>query len=144
MLSQAFPEGSPSHPDYPTGHGAWIGAAVTILKFFFDGNYVIQNPMMVQVGSNGTTLAPYTGASLTVNGELNKLCYNVSSGHGIHAGIHYRSAIDQSILIGEAFALSVLQDIVNTYNERVTINLQKFDGTTATFTNNFGQPSQIG
>ena len=144
MLSQAFPEGSPSHPDYPTGHGCWIGAAVTILKFFFDGNYVIPNPMMVQAGSNGLTLVPYTDGPLTVNGELNKLCHNVSSGHGIHAGIHFRSAIDQSILLGEAFALSVLQDIIYTYNERVTISLQKVDGTTATLTNNGGQPTQIG
>ena len=37
FLSQAFPEGSPTHPAYPTGHGAVAGACITVLKFFFDG-----------------------------------------------------------------------------------------------------------
>jgi hypothetical protein len=38
LLSQAFPEGSPPHPAYPTGHGAVAGACITALKFFFDCN----------------------------------------------------------------------------------------------------------
>jgi len=36
-----------------------------------------------------------TGAdrdSLTINGELLKLAWNVTTGHGIHAGIHFRSS----------------------------------------------------
>lgn len=144
LLSQAFPEGAPSHPDYPTGHGTWIGASITILKFFFNGNFVIPNPMEVEAGSDGLTLVPYTGASLTVNGELNKLAHNVSFGHGIHSGIHFRSATDQSILLGEAFALSVLQDVVQAYNERVTITIQRFNGTNYTITNNGGAPTEIG
>ena len=37
FLSQAFPEGSPVHPSYPTGHGTVAGACITVLKFFFDG-----------------------------------------------------------------------------------------------------------
>ena len=41
FLAQAFPEGSPSHPSYPTGHGTVAGACITILKFFFDGTFVI-------------------------------------------------------------------------------------------------------
>ena len=46
FLSQAFPEGSPTHPAYPTGHGAVAGACITVLKFFFDGNFVIPNPVV--------------------------------------------------------------------------------------------------
>ena len=41
LLSQAFPEGSPTHPSYPTGHGTVGGACITVLKFFFDGTFVI-------------------------------------------------------------------------------------------------------
>ncbi len=37
LLPQAFPEGSPTHPCYPTGHGTVGGACVTALKFFFNG-----------------------------------------------------------------------------------------------------------
>lgn len=136
MLSQAFPEGSPTHPAYPTGHGTVAGACITVLKFFFDGNFVIPNP---QVPSNdGLTLLPYTGADagrLTVNGELNKLGHNVSFGHGIHAGIHWRSDTDTSLMLGEAVALSFLRDRAQTYNEPFTVRLTKFDGTTATISN---------
>ena len=79
-----------------------------------------------------------------MNGELNKLAHNISFGNGIHAGIHFRSATDQSLLLGEAFALSVLQDKAQCYNEQFIINIQKFDGTTATISNNGGAPTQIG
>jgi len=74
LLPLAFPEGSPVHPAYPTGHGTVGGACITILKFIFDGNYVIPNPVVPT--SDGLSLVPYTGADageLTVNGELNKL-----------------------------------------------------------------------
>jgi hypothetical protein len=70
-----------------------------------------------------------------VNGELHKIASNVSFGHGIHAGIHWRSDTDTSIELGEAIALSVLLDRAHTYNEKFTVNLTKLDGTTATITN---------
>ncbi len=136
LLSQAFPEGSPTHPSYPTGHGTVAGACITVLKFFFDGNYVIPNP--VTPDDDGLGLSSYTGADageLTVNGELNKLGHNVSFGHGIHAGIHWRTDTDISLKLGEAVGLSVLQDRAETYNEKFTVNLTKFDGTTATISN---------
>lgn len=133
LLAQAFPEGSPTHPSYPTGHGTVAGACVTALKFFFNGNWTIPNPVMPS--DDGLSLQPYTGAALTVNGELAKLAHNVSFGHGIHAGIHYRSDSDQSILLGEAVALRVLQDRAATYNEKFSVSITKFDGTTATISN---------
>jgi hypothetical protein len=136
LLSQAFPEGSPTHPSYPTGHGVVAGACITILKFFFDGNYVIPNPMVPT--DDGTQLVPYTCSDaglITVNGELNKLGHNVSFGHGIHAGIHYRSDTDSSMILGEETALSILRDQAQTFNEKFTVQLTKFDGTTATISN---------
>jgi hypothetical protein len=136
LLSQAFPEGSPTHPSYPTGHGVVAGACITILKFFFDGNHVIQTPMVPT--DDGTQLVPYTGidaGQITVNGELNKLGHNVSFGHGIHAGIHYRSDSDSSMILGEETALSILRDQAQTFNEKFTVHLTKLDGTTATISN---------
>ena len=84
---------------------------------------------------DGLSLQPYTGSSLTVNGELAKLGHNVSFGHGIHAGIHYRSDTDQSLLLGEAVALSVLGNKASCYNEKFSVTLTKFDGTTVTISN---------
>ena len=134
LLSQAFPEGSPTHPAYPTGHGAVAGACITILKFFYDGSTVIQDPVVPL--NSGVSTTPYTGPdTLTVNGELNKLASNISFGHGILAGIHWRSDTDSSIRLGEAVALSFLQDRADTYNEKFTVNLTKVDGTPATISN---------
>jgi hypothetical protein len=139
LLSQAFPEGSPMHPAYPTGHGVVGGACLTVLKFFFDGNFVMPNPMVPR--NDGLSLVPYTGADasqLTVNGELNKLGHNISFGHGIHAGIHWRSDSDTSLLLGEAVAIDFLRNRAKIYNERFTVELTKFDGTTVTISNQSG------
>src|SRR5262245_58840590 len=133
LLPQAFPEGSPTHPCYPTGHGTVGGACITALKFFFNGNFVIPNPMMPS--ADGLSLVPFSGPPLTVNGELSKLVFNISFGHGIHAGIHFRSSTYWSILLGEQVALSILRDRARSYNEPFTVNITKFDGTTATITN---------
>lgn len=136
FLSQAFPEGSPTHPSYPTGHGTVAGACITVLKFFFDGNFVIPNPVVPS--SDGLSLQAYTGGDagqITVNGELNKIANNISFGHGIHAGIHWRSDTSSSIQLGEAVAISMLQDRARCYAERFTVRLTKIDGTTATISN---------
>ena len=144
LLPQAFPEGSPTHPCYPTGHGTVGGACITVLKFFLNGSQKIR-PLLTGAGrdvyepsADGLSLNTYMGAdrnNLDLNGELNKLAYNVSFGHGIHAGIHFRSSTYWSILLGEQVALSILQDRAKSYNEPFTINITKFDGTTATITN---------
>jgi len=144
LLPQAFPEGSPTHPCYPTGHGTVGGACCTLLKFFFDGSQKIR-PLLTAAGrdvyepsTDGLSLNTYTGGdnnNLDINGELNKLAYNISLGHGIHAGIHFRSSTYWSILLGEQVALSILQDRAKSYNEPFSIKITKFDGTTATITN---------
>jgi hypothetical protein len=137
FLSQAFPEGSPTHPAYPTGHGTVAGACITVLKFFFDGTFAIKKPLVSS--SDGTTIGAYTPPpgepALTVNGELHKLAHNISFGHGIHAGIHWRSDTDTSMQLGEAVALSYLRDRAHTYNEQFSVSLTKLDGTIATISN---------
>ena len=56
-------------------------------------------------------------------------------GHGILAGIHWRTDTSSSIQLGEAVAISMLQDRAATYAEKFTINLTKIDGSTATISN---------
>ncbi len=136
LLSQAFPEGSPAHPAYPTGHGPVAGACITVLKFFYDGDSVVPNPMVPSV--DGLSLEPYNGpdsGQMTVNGELHKLAHNISFAHGIHAGIHWRSDTDYSILLGEAVALTFLQDQAFTYRENFAVTVTKLDGTSVTIKN---------
>ncbi|HLG85043.1 MAG TPA: vanadium-dependent haloperoxidase [Bradyrhizobium sp.] len=134
LLSQAFPEGSPTHPAYPTGHGTVAGACITVLKFFLNGDQEIKNPVVPSL--DGSTLEPYFGpGKLTLNGELHKLAHNISFGHGIHAGIHWRSDTDYSLLLGEAVAISFLEDQMWTYQENFDITITKMDGSTHHFKN---------
>jgi hypothetical protein len=138
LLSQAFPEGSPAHPAYPTGHGTVAGACITVLKFFFNGDAKYDFAPVLQPSADGLALDPYPLADagqMTVNGELHKLAHNISFGHGIHAGIHWRSDTDYSLLLGEAVALKFLQDQAWTYKEKVDVKLRKMDGSMATIKN---------
>jgi hypothetical protein len=144
LMPQAFPEGSPTHPCYTGGHSTVAGACATVIKFFVDGSQKLR-PLLLAAGSDikqpstdGLSLVTYTGAdrdTIDINGELSKLAFNIPFGHGVHAGIHFRSSNYWGILLGEAVALSVLQDRAKSYNEPFTINITKFDGTTATITN---------
>ncbi len=144
LLPQAYPEGSPTHPCYTGGHATVAGACCTALKFFFDGGQKIR-PLLLAAGSDvkqpttdGLSLVNYTGSdrnALDINGELSKVAFNVCFGHGVHAGIHFRSSNYWGVLLGEAVALSVLQDRAKSYNEPFTMNITKFDGTTVTITN---------
>jgi len=144
LLPQAFPEGSPTHPCYPTGHGTVGGACATVLKFFFNGEqklrplFLAAGTDIVEPSSDGLSLNTYSESdrdALDINGELNKLAWNVSVGHGIHAGIHFRSSTYWSILLGEQVGLALLQDRAKSYNEPFSISIKKFDGTTATISN---------
>jgi hypothetical protein len=134
LLPQAFPEGSPTHPAYPTGHGAVAGACITVLKFFYDDSWPIPGTLAPKSDGSGTVPAP-GNPTLTVNGELHKLASNISFGHGILAGIHWRSDTDASIRLGEAVALSYLRDLARTYNEPFSVSLTKLDGSTETISN---------
>ncbi|MDP9152307.1 MAG: hypothetical protein M3O36_20470 [Myxococcota bacterium] len=139
LLSQAFPEGSPTHPAYPTGHGAVAGACITILKFFFKNDFVIPKPLVTSLfGNPAEPPALYTGADkgkITVNGELHKLAHNISFGHGIHPGIHWRGDTDYSVTLGEAVALDFLRAEAHKYRERFSVDIVKADGNKVTISN---------
>lgn len=131
FLPIAFPEGSPTHPAYGAGHATVAGACVTILKAWFDESFVIQNPL--EPDSTGQVLVPYLGPdTLTAGSELNKIASNVAIGRNI-AGMHWRSDATESMLLGEALAISILKDQRLSYNEQFSgFSLTKFDGSTVT------------
>ena len=129
-LPVAYPEGSPAHPAYPAGHATFIGATVTILKAFFNENFVFASPLQPNAGN--TALEAYAGPNLTVGNELNKLAANISLGRD-HAGVHYRSDGWDGLLLGEQVAIDILNNESFLFNENFTgFTLTKFDGTTIT------------
>jgi hypothetical protein len=135
LLPMAFPEGSPNHTSYGSGHATVAGACVTMLKALFDDTQPIKNPV-VPNPVDGLSLIPYVAPPgelpLTVGGELNKVVSNVSQGRNI-AGVHWRSDATASNALGEAATISMLYDMKRTFSEPFTgFTFTKFDGTTIT------------
>ena len=130
FLPQAFPEGSPIHPSYPAGHATVGGAAATMLKAFFNEDFVIPNPVVPNAA--GTALVAYTGGSLTLGGEINKIAANIAYGRNM-AGVHYRCDAQDSLKLGEAVAISILEDLAYLIHiDFKGFSLTKFDGTKIT------------
>jgi hypothetical protein len=126
LLPQAYPEGSPAHPTYPSGHAVIAGACVTILKACFAESWVL--PEAYVAGSDGLKLERYTGEPLTVGGELDKLAENVAIGRDF-AGVHWRSDAIEGIRFGETFAIRYLQEMKLTANDFFSgFTVTKFDG----------------
>ncbi|MEC4819591.1 MAG: vanadium-dependent haloperoxidase [Scytonema sp. PMC 1069.18] len=128
LLPMAFPEGSPTHPAYGAGHATVAGACVTILKAWFDESWVVPNPVVSN--DDGTQLISYSGTDaglMTVGSELNKLAANIAIGRNM-AGVHWRTDYTESVKLGEAVAIGLLQEQALTYNEDHFFTLNKFDG----------------
>jgi hypothetical protein len=126
FLPMAYTEGSPTHPAYPAGHATVAGACCTILKAFFNEDYVIPDP--VQSDATGENLIPYTGGDLTLGGEINKLANNVAIGRDA-AGVHYRTDGVDGLDVGEQQALVLLQEHINCLHEDFAgVSLTKFNG----------------
>ncbi len=136
LLPMAFPEGSPNHTSYGSGHATVAGACATMLKALFDDTQLIKNPVVPNPADGGQTLIPYVAPPgeppMTVGGELNKVVSNVSQGRNM-AGVHWRSDASESNLLGEAAAISMLHDMKHTFNEPFSgFSFTKFDGTPIT------------
>lgn len=132
LLPQAYPEGAPLHPAYGSGHATVAGACVTILKAWFDEDFVL--PPAVVASADGTALVADGGPdanALTVGGELNKVAANIASGRDF-AGIHWRSDFSEAFFLGEEVAIGILEEQKATYNEDGSFTLTRFDGTTIT------------
>jgi hypothetical protein len=136
LLPMAFPEGSPNHTSYGSGHATVAGACVTMLKALFDDTQLVRNPVVPNPADGGKTLIAYVAPPgeppLTVGGELNKIVSNVSQGRNM-SGVHWRSDATASNTLGEDATISMLADMQNTFSEPFAgFTFTKFDGTTVT------------
>ncbi len=122
LLPQAYPEGAPTHPSYPSAHATTAGACATVLKAMFDEEFLIPDP--VTANADGSALLPWTGSALTLGGEFEKLASNIAWGR--HAGgVHFRADSVAGMLLGEAQGIAFLADYSRTFREQ-------FDGFTLT------------
>jgi hypothetical protein len=144
LLPQAYPEGCPTHPAYGAGHATISGACATLLKAFFHEAEPIQNPVVAS--ADGTTLVAYAGSGasqMTVGGELNKLAGNIALFRSA-AGVHWRSDYTESLLLGEAVAIGLLQEMSLTFNEDdAFFQFTRFDGITVRIYSGIVEPLVI-
>lgn len=126
LLPAAYPEGSPTHPAYPSGHSTYVAAGVTMIKAFVDGTLVVKDPVRIADPNNGDTLTSIS-ANLTINGELDKLVSNIGLAR-LFAGVHWRSDHWYGVRLGELVAIRALQDLARTYPESFSgWRLRRFD-----------------
>lgn len=91
-LPMPYAEGSPIHPDYPSGHAVLAGVGFTLLKAYFaDG--------------------PVPSLNIeNLHTELDKAAWAMSVGR-CWAGIHTRSSLIQGLALGEQHAIRHLKDL---------------------------------
>jgi hypothetical protein len=130
LLPQAYPEASPLHPAYGSGHAVISGACITLLKAWFDGNFII--PEAVQPSADGLSLSPYNASQLTVEAELDKLGSNIGIGR-CFAGIHWRSDSVEGMKLGEEVALSMLREYSVCTREPHQFRFKKLNGSEIRF-----------
>lgn len=150
LLPMAFAEGSPMHPAYAAGHATVAGACVTVLKAYFDTGAVFvtdasnssagtsfrhattaDSPIAYEAHQSGASLRPVPNGlayPLTLEGELNKLAANISIGRNM-AGVHYFSDYYDSLRMGEAIAIGMLEEQAVCYpTDPFVMSLRTFDG----------------
>lgn len=139
LLPMAFPEGSPMHPSYGAGHAAVAGACVTLLKAFFnmrDPRDTSRPAYLVEPGEQA--LVPDGGMDadatdveilnvtidngLTLEGELNKLMWNISNARNI-AGVHYYTDYVESAILGEDVTIGILREQMACYDLRENVSI---------------------
>jgi hypothetical protein len=128
LLTQAYPEGAPLHPSYPSGHATVAGACSVVLKALFDETALIPN--CVHASADGLSLLPCPASfAPTIGAEVNKLAFNIAIGRN-WAGIHYRSDALAGIRLGEEAGISILQDLVRCCTEDFDgFEFTRYDGT---------------
>lgn len=133
-LPLTYPEGSPVHPAFPSGHATIAGACATILKCFFDCEQKWLQPI-VHANQEGSELITFIGETdqITVGTELNKLAANVAYGRNF-AGVHYRSDAEVGMHLGEKVAIHYVEHLLSTMVENYVdgsapiIRIRRFDG----------------
>ncbi len=129
LLPLAYPEGSPLHPSYGSGHATVAGACVTVLKAWFCESFVLPDPVVPD--ATGAKLVPYQGNRLLLGDELNKLAMNIALARTM-AGVHWRTDASRSLELGETIAIEFLREQQELAHEQVTFTLSRFDGTSMT------------
>jgi hypothetical protein len=89
--------GTPPHPEYPSAHSVFSGAAEAVLQAFFDSDQV----------DVSVTSPPVVGVTRTYK-SFSQMTKEVGNAR-IWGGIHFRSAVDDGVEIGRKIGSLVAQ-----------------------------------
>lgn len=124
LLPQCYPEGAQCSPSYPSSHAVFMGVGTTLLKAWYDENFMFDGFVP---SSDASELIPL-GTKLRVRDELDKLASNISMGC-CAAGVNYRSDNLTGLELGETIAIKMLEEIVHKYTYNVKFSFHKRDNT---------------
>jgi membrane-associated phospholipid phosphatase len=144
LLPQAYINGSPNHPSYPSGHATYAGAMATILKAWFNCDSSMNAYVGDSIRSTGTSqggattepiqtifyktgIAGVTGIFLKVEHEIDKLASNCAILRNA-GGVHYRQDSNSGLKLGEDVAIKTLEDWVQTYNNNIIFRFRLRSG----------------
>jgi membrane-associated phospholipid phosphatase len=130
LLPQAYPEGSPLHPSWPSGHATLAAAQAIILKFFFKTSDTMN---LFAPDATGSNLVP-SGYTSTVRNEIDKLTSNCGYGRS-WASIHYRLDVEKGIKLGEKVGIAFLKKHVTGYPQKVKVHIKRYNGKTVVIEN---------
>jgi membrane-associated phospholipid phosphatase len=124
LLPQAYPEGAPGHPSFPSGHATIAGACATVLKAFISPSYEFRFPL--EPTRDGRDWGQYAGPKTNARIEIDKLAANVAAGRQ-WAGIHWQADSLAGLRLGEQVGLAVLREAKAQYAETAAGWFKGFD-----------------
>jgi len=139
LLPQAYINGSPNHPSYPSGHATYAGAMSTIIKAWFNCdssmNAYVTDSIRNDISYGGDTEEPVQtkyykdipNAFLKIEHEIDKLASNCAILRNV-AGVHYRFDASAGLYLGEQVAIKTLEDWVQNYRNNITFRFRLRNG----------------
>ena len=140
VLPQAYINGSPNHPSYPSGHATYAGAMATILKAWFNCdssmNAYVSDCLRTTTSQGGQITEPiqtqyYADNSnnlLKIEHEIDKLASNTAILRNV-GGVHYRQDSNSGLKLGEDVAIKTLENWVQNYYNNIIFRFRLRDGT---------------
>lgn len=138
LLPMAYANGAPHSPGHGSAHAAVAGACVTILKALFDHTAPFTAAgsgsdafVVSDMGDQLQRVAVFdpfgNRATISVEGELNKLLANIGLGR-CWAGVQYFSSYWESALLGEDIAIEALEELAAGLPTNYEITVPRLDG----------------
>lgn len=122
-------DSSSDYPSYPSLRVAYVAAIATVAKFFYSGSFE-----RFYYPNDEKELKMTLSESRPFSSELNKFVEEISH-FLVYSGVNFRSDCHEGSRLGEAFAISNLQEILNKTPYPIDVSFKSLSGETITLSN---------